>query len=248
MFSEEPVVQSFSRGGSLLLRVSISDSSDARYITSLAWYHNGTRISSGLKYRIVNSSTTTILSIFNMSGSDAGKYEAKIDSLYGSIYPVCNALLESISFYSPVVFTVQENCVPMYDPHSTITYLYLFNGDSGRLQLRSEQLLPPALTRTHYSISRMWYRNGTRLSDRSMFNLTSNSHQEISLQITYNNSADIAGDYVGIASIYFIDLLYDIFPDYCRPYSDLRFDTFLFHVHGEIPFKISFWTIKSELL
>ena len=60
-----------------MLNVNISDYYLARYITSIAWYHNETKIVPGNKYVVEN----TTLRINNMAENDTGKYEVKINSI-----------------------------------------------------------------------------------------------------------------------------------------------------------------------
>ena len=60
-----------------MLNVNISDDYYARYITSIAWYHNEMEIVSGNKYII----EYTTLRINNMAENDTGKYEVKINFL-----------------------------------------------------------------------------------------------------------------------------------------------------------------------
>ena len=69
-----------------------------------------------------------MLTVLNMTESDAGTYEAKINSIdYGDrdeSSPECNSrllpLLESLAIFAPVSFTVRE-CSPVYDPNAVIS-------------------------------------------------------------------------------------------------------------------------------
>ena len=111
-------MRSFIPGEELVLNVNINR---AQRISSIAWYHNGRQITAGNKYSMTysNSSTSltsTSLSIQNMVGSDAGKYEVKIESIEyreNSSSPHCDSillpLLETYAIHTPVTFTVQEH-------------------------------------------------------------------------------------------------------------------------------------------
>ena len=121
MYTNEEVVRSFIPGGELVLNVNILNSYRGQHISSIAWYHNGTQITAGNRYSITyNPRTNTSLSIRNMVGSDAGIYEAKIESIENSSSPHCDSillpLLETYAIHAPVTFTVQEHYIPTYDP------------------------------------------------------------------------------------------------------------------------------------
>ncbi len=125
MYTDEQLFRSFNRGERLELNVNISNDYYARHISSLAWYHNGTKVTSGNKY-IINSNTT-MLTVLNMTESDAGTYEVKINSINydgDESSQECDSrllpLLEPIAMHAPVSFTVRE-CSPVYDPNALIT-------------------------------------------------------------------------------------------------------------------------------
>lgn len=247
VYTEEPVVRSFSSGDRLVLNVHIS----AQYITSLAWYHNGTKLSSGNKYRITNN--VTRLSVSDMAESDAGVYEVKINSIssdYGiNDDPNCDSLvlplLESLAAHAPVTFTVQEHCLPEYDPHSIVSAYYITESDVDNgysINLRSEvQLNVTATAIIDLPYYDYWFRNGTQFYDGNMYNLTATS-QELSLQIMSNYTADVIGDYVGVLST----RIYHIY-DLCIEYYYYWIFEFSF---SQIPLKLSFWSVNlySELL
>ena len=70
---------SFNRDEHLVLNVNILSDPNIPLINSLAWYHNGTKLLAGNKYGITNNTKT--LTISDMTGSDAGVYEVKINSI-----------------------------------------------------------------------------------------------------------------------------------------------------------------------
>ena len=104
------------------MRINISDyNSLAQYISSLAWYHNGTELTSD--DRVIISNNGTSLTISNMAESDAGKYEVRINSIgTNSSFSDRNMLpmLENLAIYAPVTFLLQESNLPKYNPEDVI--------------------------------------------------------------------------------------------------------------------------------
>ena len=241
VYTEEPVVRSFSSGGRLVLNVNISDYYTAQFINSLAWYHNGTKLFSGDKYRITNNATT--LSVSDMAESDAGVYDVKIDSLTYYYYygtnedPNCDSsvlpLLESLAAHAPVTFTVQEHYLPEYDPHSIVSAYYITESD---VDSYSVDLHVRGLSNVSFSyVGAYWYRNGNRLNNGDVYNITT-TNQDSSLRVMSNSTADIVGDYVGILTTYsfsFITVRYQ-----CRNYYYYIEDEFF-----RLPLKVTFWSV-----
>ena len=244
MFTEEPFVCGFTHGRNFFLNVNISDDYYAHYIDSLSWYHNGTQIVSGSKHTISNNDT--MLMISNMVGSDAGTYEVKVHSIsygpYGHNSPFCDSIIaELFTVFHPVTFTVQESCVSSYDPSSIISTAYVSdNANSIRLNGTLQYNLPLPITRTHH----YWYRNGSRLSDGDMYNSTGSLWEGLSLQIMYNNTADVTGDYVGILWGEFYDI-HDLL-SMCEGYYYYLTDLHHFHFRTDFILALSFWDINGE--
>lgn len=233
LYSVEPVVQSFNYGENLELNVNVSDSYQAQYISSIAWYHNGSEIVSGNKYSIQNNATR--LWIRNMTESDAGTYEAKIRSLsFGSNdSPNCDLLvlplLEAHAAYAPVTFIIQKQYIPVYEPAAIVSTYYLADsGDENRIELRSALLINSSLLDSE--VYSYWFKNGTQIA---------NGGQE-GLSLTYNNTASVIGDYVKVVSF----SLYRSFTlrDLCMDYY-YNIDIFIFR-YLEFPLQVSFWSIK----
>ena len=193
VYTDDPVVQSFDRGENLILHVNISDDYDARYIAAIAWYHNGTRIVSGNKYIIWN----TTLRINDMVENDTGIYEAKIASIDSNRNsPECDSLvlplLETLATHAPVRFIVQEQYVPVYDLSSIVSTHYVTNDTDDHSIRRIElSIAVPLSSQLLQFISPNWYKNGIRV--------TTAGGQE-GLSLAYNNTATIIGDYIGIYS------------------------------------------------
>ena len=232
LYTEEPLVWSFNRGESLGLYVNISDDGYARYITSIAWYHNETKIVSGNKYIIEN----TTLRINNMAENDTGKYEVKINSISYNHYnnsPDCDSLvlplLEPLAAHAPVTFIVQKQGGTAYEPSSIVSTHYVtdYIDDYNITELRSASLNLSLFG----SVSSVWYKNGTHIFTRDS--------QELSL--TYNNTATVIGDYVRLLLFYIYQwdsTLRGLCEGYYYYYR--HFDYF-----GRFPLQVSFWSIKQ---
>ena len=227
LYTDEPLVQSFNCGESLVLNANISDYSLARYITSIAWYHNGTKILSGNKYVIEN----TTLRINNMAENDTGKYEVKINSISYNHYnnsPGCDSyvlpLLEALAAHAPVTFIVQKEGGTAYEPSSIVSTHYVTDDDDISTELSSASLNLSLFG----SVSSSWYKNGTYI-------FAGNS-QELSL--TYNNTASVIGDYVRLLRFSIWDStlrgLCEGYYRYYRYYDHFRTSTL----------QVSFWSIK----
>ena len=223
----------------MLLNVNIFSNYRAQFIRSLAWYHNGSEIVSGDKYRISNNATT--LSIPNMAARDAGTYQAKISSYHyggGNPSPECDSfvlpLLASLAAFSPVTFTVQEECVPVYDPASIISTHYIRNGSVSRIEI-SRPVIQLNSSLSSY-LTPSWYRNGNDqilYNNENMYNSSATTWESLSLLISSNDTADIIGDYVGIIQTYSVgsDCIFYYYFDLYYYYS---FD---------LPLQVSFWRI-----
>ena len=90
----------------------------------------------------------------------------------------------------------------------------------------------------------VWYKNGVQIGDGNMYN-SSVIHEQVhvinSLQITYNNTEDITGNYVGLTWTN-ISLR-----DECQVYYNYLSDITPFSINVFI-FEISYWRISGEFL
>ena len=254
LYTNEEVVRSFLPGEELVLNVNISNDSYARHISSIAWYHNGTQITAGNKYSITysNSSTSltnTSLSILNMVGSDAGKYEVKIESIEynGDSSQHCDILILPLletyyAIHTPVTFTVQEHYIPTYDPQPIVSSYSIpecLDRGSCNIDLRSS-----GRNISKHRISDMlyvaWFKNGVLIQhENSMI------HEQglviSSLQMTYNKTENVIGNYVGLT-----------YADYtlsgeCLVYHNYLSDIDFFLINVFI-LEVSYWKISGELL
>ena len=241
------VMKSFSHGGSLQMNVSISTDYSAQYISSLAWYHNGTRIVTGHRFTITDNGTA--LHIRDMEESDAGQYEAKISSIDTELHSglpndaQCDSwvlpLLESLAVHAPVTFIVQESCpqtrsTPMLTM-SMVATMYAVNNQT--VQLYSISEVNNITTRLQTQSN--WYRNGVWISNGPRYNIMIDNEGVHSLVITYNATEEALGVYAGILSTD------PFFSGLCGGYTD-----YLQRVHGLlnfryflIPIYVSLWNI-----
>ena len=195
-----------------------------------------------------------------MIGSDAGKYEVKIASIEYYGYDSsrhCNILILPLletyyAIHTPVTFTVQEHYIPTYDPQPIVSSYSIpecLDRGGCNIDLRSS-----GFNISRHDISDMldryrsvWYINGVRIGDGNMYNSSVIHKQGLvinSLQITYNNTEDITGNYVGFAQT---DTLYRSLRRECRDYYYyLRYIDFTL-IYGFI-FEVSYWRISGELL
>ena len=226
------------------MRINISDyNSLAQYIISLAWYHNGTQLTSDDRVIITNNGTS--LTISNMAESDAGKYEVRINSI-GSSSALCDRnilpLLENLALSAPVTFLLQECNLLKYNPEDVILD-YVLPAYQGSAQQsfaidNTITINPTALLDDTGYINDYLYKEGVYISDRSTYNSTA-SYDNIttqSLRITYNNTDDIAGHYVHIA---FANIQY-LSISTCLEYYLIRYR----YIFG-IPVFTLYWSIRS---
>lgn len=229
-------MRSFSRGERLQLNVNINYT--ASHITSLAWYHNGTRIVSGSKYTISDSDTE--LTVINMEESDAGVYEVRIQSTDTSYtgysnHPLCESLVlplvETTAAHAPVTFTVQENTLPKYDPLSVVTTHYI-TGISGTTELRDIYPADVVSFLSLQSVGSYWSRNGVTVRRAYDYSTNEETH---SLVLTYNNTEDAVGSYAAVLSFHILDL-----SPLCEGYRE-------YYCHDlhicSVPLSVSFWKI-----
>ena len=257
-------MRSFIPGEELVLNVNILNDYYVRHISSIAWYHNGTEITAGNKYSITysNSSTSltnTSLSILNMVGSDAGKYEVKIESIEynGDSSQHCDILILPLletyyAIHTPVTFTIQEHYIPTYNPQpifSSYSVPECLDRGGCNIDLRSSgyNISRHNISDTLSRYQSEWYKNGVLIGDGNMYNSSVIHTQGLvinSLQITYNNTDDITGNYVGLTWT-------DILPSRseCPVYHYYLHNIFsyIFFLYRFI-FEVSYWRISGELL
>ena len=194
------------------------------------WYHNGTKIVSGNKYIIEN----TTLRINNMAENDIGKYEVKINSISYNHYinsPDCDSyvlpVLEVLAAHAPVTYIVQKQGGTSYEPSSIVSTHYVTDSiDDYNI---SAELRSASLNLSLFGfVSSDWYKNGTYIS--------TGDSQELSL--TYNNTATVIGDYVRL--LWFNIRRNSTLRGLCEGY----YHYYRFVGFGIFTLQVSFWNIK----
>ena len=217
----------------------------AQYINSLAWFHNGTRVTSDDRVHIIDNGTE--LTISNVVQSDAGKYEVKINSIEitrgSSVTCDMNILpmLEHIALHAPVTFILHESSILSYNPEDVITDYYIPGYQGTSLQsITIDNVIKidsSSVLRNNFDGSHKLYKDGIYVYDVNTFNSTVSYGNEImqSLKISYNNTDDITGHYVYLAYTYYWDIDSRTCPQY---YYYIRQSIVLF------PLFVLYWNIK----
>ena len=225
----------------------ISNSYYAQYINSLAWYHNGTRVTSDDRVHIINNGTE--LTISYVVQSDAGKYEIKINSIKyarGSS-ETCDVniqpMLEHLAFHAPVTFILHESSILSYNPAEDVItdyYIPAYQGTSLQsitidnvIKINSSSVLE----NDFYGYYQL-YKDGIYVYDGNTFNSTVSYGNEImqSLRISYNNMDDITGHYIYLAHTFSWNIDSRTCPQYYYNYIHHKF--FMF------PLFVLYWHIK----
>ena len=201
--TDEPIARSFILDNEIVMNVILSNTqTNQPFVSSLMWSHNGTELISDGRVSIDNNGTS--LTISNMVQSDAGRYEVKINSTVLDDGRTCNTnilpMLENIALHAPMTFLLQENSLPTYTPEDAIV-----NYDIPAYQYINKQLainntfmvnVPAVLNET--KIFNNLFRDGVGIFINETYNSTWSygSFTTQYLTISYNNSDDIAGQYV----------------------------------------------------
>ena len=149
-----------------------------------------------------------------MVGSDAGKYEVKIESIEyrgDSSSPHCDSILLPLletyyAIHTPVTFTVQEHCIPTYDPQPIVSSYSIpecLDRGGCNMDLRSSgrNISRHISVICWIDIGHSGIKMVQGIGDGNMYNSSVIHEQGLvinSLQITYNNTEDVTGNYVGL--------------------------------------------------
>ena len=226
----------------------------AHYVSSLTWYHNGTEIQSNERMNISKNGTS--LRFSDMIDSDAGKYEVKISSInYRNNTPsaTCNRnvlrMLEQTALHAPVTFYLQQYHIPQYKPEDIIESYFLPMNlqDISRHTITINYTIdidPRILLGVHPRYWDQWFfRNGVSQSPNTDNVITERSFGNeinISHQLRYNDTDEIAGHYVYIESK--VTFFNSMFRHSCRGYHDYIEDNFSFI----ISVLVHYWSLKSS--
>ena len=210
--TDEPITRTIILGDRIEMRINVSDilQFSLNFAISLAWYHNGSQLTSDGRVSIGNRGTS--LTISNMVQSDAGKYEVKISSTnLDNSGGLCDRnilpMLENLAIHAPVTFLLQDSNLPAYNPEDIII-------DYTLPPSVNSEVIPEYVTKV-FSISNTFmvnvpavmnvagiynniFREGFGIFNDTAVNSTW-SYGEITeqyLMISYNNNDDIVGHYL----------------------------------------------------
>ena len=241
MFPTGSVGSSFNCGGQLQLIVNVSSENSARYISSLAWYHNNTCIHPGSKFTITNNNT--VLTIRDMEPSDAGVYEVRISAVNLTSFgysndEMCDSLflpsLNLLAAHAPVRFVVHENILPAYQPHPVVTTRYITdNVINDSIELSS---IAQPVDEFSLQLRSGWSRNGVQLSDGALYNSTIINNSINSLQLTYSDADTVVGLFIGTMWFRFHPFF---FIEECRGYR-----VYTSGLSSAFPVSVSYWNIQ----
>ena len=215
----------------------------SRYIKSLAWYHNGTQVTSSSRIFIYNNGADLV--ILSMVESDAGKYEVKIHSMeYNRIHSlICDKnilpMMENMAIFAPVTFILQKASLPSYMPEEEITEFILpsYHGTSTQT-IAIDNVIDVNLNAVQVTSFRtsILLKDGTKLHNGDMYNITVLHGNVInqSVRISYNNTDGIAGNYIYAEYLNYWEIKADICPHYL---TILRFQI--------IPMFILHWIVSK---
>ena len=201
----------------------------ANYISSLSWYHNGTKILSNERMNVSNTGTS--LTILYMVDSDAGKYEVKISSInyYGYASATCDGnvlrMLEQTALHAPVTFYLQQYHIPQYKPEDIIEQYFLpmnslANSNNTFTINHTTDLNSTFIFGQYYTTYsyQSFFRNGVSQFPNTDNVITERSYGNeinISHHLSYSDIDEIVGNYVYMETAY---SYYDSLRFTCRGY------------------------------
>ena len=182
--------------------------------------------------RHIISDNNTRLTINSLRDYDAGVY--KVNFTYSCEYP-----LPSNPGFVPVIFTVQENSLPVYDPLATVSTYYITDRSS-RLFLNTS--LQSQNIQRIYGDYIYWYKDNVIVRESNTSNITTTEQHGLKtdiLELIHTESNSVAGVYmVGILARYnrSSNIWYE---DYCLIVREVDYSYF-YHTFG-----FSIWNVKS---
>ena len=248
LYTEEPVAQSFTLNDRIEIGINISTTySNPQFIGSLAWYHNGTELTSDDRINIDNNGTS--LTISNLVESDAGKYEVKVNSTNLDGGEICDRnflpMLENLAVHAPITFLLQESNFPIYNPEDAVLNYPIppYQGiPTSFINNNIFKINAPAIFNNNARINEAQSKDAILNRDMNIFQstITYDDVTAYSFNITYNNTDDVAGYYTHIAFTSIDSTNISICPGY--------FD--YFSIFDDIPILALHWniTLHSELI
>ena len=254
MNTNDPVTRSFSLHQKILLQINpLSDSygNISRYINSITWYHNGTKILSNERMNV--SSYGTSLRISDMIDSDTGKYEVKISSISYRSYAsstTCDRnvlrMLEQTALHAPVTFYLQQYHIPQYKPEDIIELYFLpmnsLANSSHTITINTTIAVNGNFLFGVYSrhFTQRLFRNGVSRSPNTDNVITERSYSNeinISHQLKYRDTDEIAGHYNYVETTFYY--YYYLLRYTCRGYY-----YYLEHNFFYIGILVQYWSLK----
>ena len=219
----------------------------SQFISSLAWFHNGTKLASNNRVKITNDGTS--LTILDLEESDKGIYEVKIYKIEyegNSDLTTCDInllpLLESYAIHTPVTFLLQDSNIPSYEPRDAILYFSVPLSQNSNLikNIDIDNILPHnpvELLLASAGIPHNLYKDGVLVENLNIYTKTLSFYNGTrqSLKITYENSEDIIGNYIQQAFDLHVYIRETICPGYYKYISRLTF----------FPVSVLYWNIRS---
>ena len=149
-------------------------------------------------------------------------------------------LLESIAAHAPVVFRVQENSPPEYDPLSIVSTLYA--SESSSLYSITQKVNFDVSTFTAH-LRHGWFHNGGGIGNSDAYNITltdgEGTFSSNSLQVKYNGTDEIAGSYFATINL---EAYYFMAEIQCLAYSHYLLDI-AWYAYSSFPLGVSYWSI-----
>ncbi len=218
-----PPLQLLQLNGTAVLNVNIQ-----RYYSynnssiGLAWYHNNTRITSNERINITDGGTT--LTIADTVETDAGKYQVRIDSMNfssGEDPPECHKnllpLLENLALHAPATFILQQSVTASCNPEDIITQSIIpdYHGHIDYYQINNTINFNASAIMRYPNVYQQLFKNYKKFENVYIY--TSSVYDdkvEILIEIEYNNSEDLLGDYMVLGSFLTVDVYYAVCPGY----------------------------------
>ena len=182
IYTDEPVSRAFNQGEYLEMNVKVLSNYYLINNESLVWYHNDSWIISGGRHII--SDNNTRLTINNLRNYDAGVY--KVNFTYSCDYP-----LPSTPDFVPVIFTVQERSLPVYDPLTTVPTYYITDRNGPGILLNTS--VPLQYIRIYGDY---WYKDGVRVPNSNTSTTEQNGLRTDTLELTGTEYDSVAGIYI----------------------------------------------------
>ena len=259
IYTDEPVTRVFTLDNRIEMGISIFDTAIPlpEIIVSLAWYHNGTEVTSDGRISINNNGTSLIIS--NTVEFDAGMYEVKINSTNLNGGENCDKniipMLANLAIFAPVKFTLQESNLSTQNSEDFLLDYHLpAYQDASLKDFYIENILMLnvlAVFGDEIEIFNYLYKDGVYISDIMAFHSNISYGNDVtmqSLRITYNNTDDITGHYSHLAFIDISNSNSNFCSDWLNSLLNICINNYYFHCYyfyEYFPLFTLHWNIRS---